>query len=90
MDTGRPHGRPVSDQEDTNWIFTSGTTGNPKGVAITHGESVASDHSRWVDPKPGTLACCQRAWPQKPLAERGRSAAPPTRRCSEPAGTAVA
>lgn len=31
----------VSELEDADWIFTSGTTGNPKAVAITHGSSVA-------------------------------------------------
>jgi len=27
--------------DDADWIFTSGTTGNPKAVALTHGGSVA-------------------------------------------------
>jgi acyl-CoA synthetase (AMP-forming)/AMP-acid ligase II len=34
---------PPSDDDDAHadWIFTSGTTGNPKAVALTHGGSVA-------------------------------------------------
>jgi acyl-CoA synthetase (AMP-forming)/AMP-acid ligase II len=31
----------VEEHDDADWIFTSGTTGNPKAVAITHGSSVA-------------------------------------------------
>ncbi len=31
----------VSEHDDADWIFTSGTTGKPKAVALTHGNSVA-------------------------------------------------
>ena len=32
---------PVEDDDDADWVFTSGTTGNPKAVAMTHVASVA-------------------------------------------------
>lgn len=32
---------PVAETEDADWIFTSGTTGHPKAVALTHANSVA-------------------------------------------------
>lgn len=35
---------PVSEDEDADWVFTSGTTGNPKAVALTHGQSIACGH----------------------------------------------
>lgn len=35
---------PVHEHDDADWIFTSGTTGNPKAVAITHASSVACGH----------------------------------------------
>ncbi|MCW3067043.1 MAG: acyl--CoA ligase, partial [Solirubrobacterales bacterium] len=35
---------PVSEEDDADWIFTSGTTGHPKAVALTHGGSVACGH----------------------------------------------
>jgi acyl-CoA synthetase (AMP-forming)/AMP-acid ligase II len=31
----------VGEDDDADWIFTSGTTGRPKAVALTHGGSVA-------------------------------------------------
>lgn len=34
----------LDEYEDADWIFTSGTTGNPKAVAITHASSVACGH----------------------------------------------
>jgi acyl-CoA synthetase (AMP-forming)/AMP-acid ligase II len=30
--------------DEADWIFTSGTTGHPKAVALTHGQSVACGH----------------------------------------------
>lgn len=35
---------PLTEEDDADWIFTSGTTGTPKAVAITHGQSVACGH----------------------------------------------
>jgi acyl-CoA synthetase (AMP-forming)/AMP-acid ligase II len=32
---------PLREDDDADWIFTSGTTGNPKAVALTHANSVA-------------------------------------------------
>jgi len=32
---------PIRENDDADWIFTSGTTGNPKAVALTHANSVA-------------------------------------------------
>lgn len=34
----------LGEDEDADWIFTSGTTGNPKAVALTHANSVACGH----------------------------------------------
>jgi acyl-CoA synthetase (AMP-forming)/AMP-acid ligase II len=34
----------LSEDDDADWIFTSGTTGKPKAVALTHGASVACGH----------------------------------------------
>ncbi len=31
----------VAEEDDADWVFTSGTTGHPKAVAITHAASVA-------------------------------------------------
>lgn len=31
----------IDESEDADWLFTSGTTGNPKSVALTHASSVA-------------------------------------------------
>jgi acyl-CoA synthetase (AMP-forming)/AMP-acid ligase II len=46
LDGGDPdHVRtPVAETDDADWIFTSGTTGNPKAVALTHGNSIACGH----------------------------------------------
>jgi acyl-CoA synthetase (AMP-forming)/AMP-acid ligase II len=35
---------PLDEDDDADWIFTSGTTGNPKAVALTHAQSVACGH----------------------------------------------
>lgn len=34
----------VSEEQDADWLFTSGTTGNPKAVAFTHANAVACGH----------------------------------------------
>jgi acyl-CoA synthetase (AMP-forming)/AMP-acid ligase II len=34
----------IDEDDDADWIFTSGTTGEPKAVAISHGQSVACGH----------------------------------------------
>jgi acyl-CoA synthetase (AMP-forming)/AMP-acid ligase II len=39
-----PAQAPLDEDDDADWIFTSGTTGNPKAVAITHAQSVACGH----------------------------------------------
>ena len=39
-----PEPAPLTEHDDADWIFTSGTTGNPKAVAITHASSVACGH----------------------------------------------
>jgi acyl-CoA synthetase (AMP-forming)/AMP-acid ligase II len=36
-----PRAVELSETDDADWIFTSGTTGKPKAVALTHGASVA-------------------------------------------------
>jgi acyl-CoA synthetase (AMP-forming)/AMP-acid ligase II len=43
LDAGAPdHPRvPLDEADDADWIFTSGTTGNPKAVAVAHGAAVA-------------------------------------------------
>ena len=41
---GQTLSAPLTEDDDADWIFTSGTTGNPKAVAITHGQSVACGH----------------------------------------------
>jgi acyl-CoA synthetase (AMP-forming)/AMP-acid ligase II len=39
-----PEPAPLAEDDDADWIFTSGTTGNPKAVALTHAQSVACGH----------------------------------------------
>ncbi|MEN3279365.1 MAG: hypothetical protein V7607_505 [Solirubrobacteraceae bacterium] len=39
-----PRAVKLSEDDDADWIFTSGTTGKPKAVALTHGASVACGH----------------------------------------------
>jgi len=39
-----PEPAPLTEDDDADWIFTSGTTGNPKAVALTHAQSVACGH----------------------------------------------
>jgi acyl-CoA synthetase (AMP-forming)/AMP-acid ligase II len=39
-----PEPAPLHEDDDADWIFTSGTTGNPKAVALTHAQSVACGH----------------------------------------------
>jgi acyl-CoA synthetase (AMP-forming)/AMP-acid ligase II len=34
----------LTEHDDADWIFTSGTTGNPKAVALSHASSVACGH----------------------------------------------
>jgi len=38
-----PEPAPLSEDDDADWIFTSGTTGNPKAVALTHAQSGTRD-----------------------------------------------
>ncbi|MDO8213104.1 class I adenylate-forming enzyme family protein, partial [Conexibacter sp. CPCC 206217] len=42
--TPEPVPPPLAETDDADWIFTSGTTGTPKAVALTHGGSVACGH----------------------------------------------
>lgn len=35
---------PLDEHDDADWIFTSGTTGNPKAVRLPHAQSVACGH----------------------------------------------
>jgi acyl-CoA synthetase (AMP-forming)/AMP-acid ligase II len=39
-----PRAVELAETDDADWIFTSGTTGKPKAVALTHGASVACGH----------------------------------------------
>jgi acyl-CoA synthetase (AMP-forming)/AMP-acid ligase II len=40
-DGADPADAEITEHDDADWIFTSGTTGNPKAVALTHANSVA-------------------------------------------------
>jgi len=40
----RPEPAPLDEDDDADWIFTSGTTGNPKAVGLPHAHSVACGH----------------------------------------------
>lgn len=42
-ESGRPRAR-LAEEDEADWIFTSGTTGEPKAVALTHANSVACGH----------------------------------------------
>lgn len=35
---------PLDENDDADWVFTSGTTGSPKAVVLTHGSAVAAGH----------------------------------------------
>lgn len=39
-----PAPAPLDEHDDADWIFTSGTTGNPKAVGLPHAQSVACGH----------------------------------------------
>ena len=39
-----PPAAPIDEHDDADWIFTSGTTGNPNAVGLTHANSVACGH----------------------------------------------
>ncbi|HET9103963.1 MAG TPA: AMP-binding protein [Solirubrobacteraceae bacterium] len=39
-----PPPAPLEEYDDADWIFTSGTTGNPKAVGLPHAQSVACGH----------------------------------------------
>jgi acyl-CoA synthetase (AMP-forming)/AMP-acid ligase II len=42
-------GADVTETDEADWIFTSGTTGHPKAVAFSHANAVACGHeARWV------------------------------------------
>jgi acyl-CoA synthetase (AMP-forming)/AMP-acid ligase II len=42
-------GADLSETDEADWIFTSGTTGHPKAVAFSHANCVACGHeARWV------------------------------------------
>lgn len=34
----------LSEDDDADWVFTSGTTGSPKAIVLTHGSAVACGH----------------------------------------------
>lgn len=42
-DAGRPAAE-LDESDDADWVFTSGTTGNPKAVVLEHGAAVACGH----------------------------------------------